>query len=433
MWFILWVCAFFAVVFFMYSSADKGFQSDSEDLAVGPIYIATEGADIDMGNYGLGRIKFKKLPEKEVYNNVVLNGATLDNSYKYTPYRSQLGLQGMIYKVAAGLLSGILSFKVIYHGLRFACLFLFVLTLLLIVLQLKKRYGLMFAVVFAVVSVLSPWIQNFSVNLYWVEFTWFIPLLLSLLILNHYEKRFFIYPLFFISIFIKCLCGYEYLSTIMVTGIMFMLVEWIVHKEERGRLIKAILVIGVLSLLAFATAFVIHAYVYGSGNVGEGLKMLAAELVEKRTYGDAANFDDIEGESLNASVFTVLWKYMGFGTIHGMFMLFLFIATVFVLIMRSRWKRACPDETGPRSGLQLFMSSSQALADLGQKENNIFDISIFVVSLLSTLSWIVLAKGHSYVHTHINFVMFYMGWVQVSVYILVKTLIDKFGNAEKHG
>ncbi|MCR5767226.1 MAG: hypothetical protein K6G45_01900 [Lachnospiraceae bacterium] len=415
---ILWVSAFFAVVFFMYSAADKGFQSDSEDLAVGPVYAATEGAGFETEGYGLGRLTFKKYPEKEVYNNVVLNGANLDVSYKYKPYRSQIGLQGMIYSGIAGLLSGFMSFKIIYHGFRFACLLLFVLILLFIVLQLFKRYGLLFAAVFGAVTILSPWTQNFAGNLYWVEFTWFIPFLLSLLILNHHEKRFVIYPFIFIAILVKCLCGYEYLSTIIISGIMFPAVEWLIHKEERKKLFKIILVTGILSLLAFAAAFLIHAHVYGSGNIGEGIRLLKTELVEKRTYGDALNFNEMEGTSLNASVFTVLWKYIGFGTIQGGFMLPLFAATVIALILERKRLRSLVSE-----GTE--MGTDAGNPDKNRDNTGIntgFETAMFVLAFLAALSWFVLAKGHSYIHTHINFVMYYMGWVQVSVYIIVRNL-----------
>ena len=50
---------------------------------------------------------------------------------------------------------------------------------------------------------------------------------------------------------------------------------------------------------------------------------------------------------------------------------------------------------------------------------------LFIITLLTTISWFVLGKAHSYIHTHMNFVLFFMGWVQVSIYILCKTIIIK--------
>ena len=255
------------------------------------------------------------------------------------------------------------------------------------------------AAVFGLVTLLSPWTQNFSVNIYWVEFTWFIPILLELLVLNHYKKRFLLYPLFFVAIFVKCLCGYEYLSTIMAASIMFFIAEWFVHKEERWKLFRSVLVIGILSVAAFATVYLIHAYYNGFGDIGLGLRYMWSDLVRHRTYGEADMYIGVTKDSLNASVLVVLWKYIGFGNINGIFNLMLSVLVVISLVYRNKV----------------------------QKIDAKLETVLFVSSLLAALSWIVLAKSHSYIHTHINFAMFYLGWAQVSFYIIFVTLKDKFG------
>ena len=43
----------------------------------------------------------------------------------------------------------------------------------------------------------------------------------------------------------------------------------------------------------------------------------------------------------------------------------------------------------------------------------------YTVSFLATISWFVLAKAHSYIHTHMNYVLWYFGFVQVCLYILI--------------
>ena len=49
------------------------------------------------------------------------------------------------------------------------------------------------------------------------------------------------------------------------------------------------------------------------------------------------------------------------------------------------------------------------------------------MTFLTSVSWFVLAKSHSYVHTHINFVLWYMGYVQVCLYVIVDWIIDRIG------
>ena len=37
----------------------------------------------------------------------------------------------------------------------------------------------------------------------------------------------------------------------------------------------------------------------------------------------------------------------------------------------------------------------------------------------------MLGKSHSFVHTHMNFVLFYIGWVQNRFYIITKVLLEQ--------
>lgn len=380
---------------FMFEGAESTFQNDSESLAVGPIAAEILGVDVDNGGYGLGILSSIDYPDDD-YSFMGLESV---EGYEYSIYSSQVGLQGMIYVAITHLLPKL----GIYDLFRIACCFFLVVILMMIIKQLYIKYGTFLSAVFGIVTFLSPWIVDFSKNLYWVEFTWFVPMLLGLLCLNYEDKKKYIYPLFFVAVFIKCLCGYEYLSTIMMSGIMFLLVEWVCNKEKRKNIFKTVLIIGVVSVAGFICAYVIHAYMYGSGNIIDGLKLMQVNLIEKRTFGNAADFDPVCADSLNASIFDVLLKYfwtagglLAGRPLDGKLMLFIAIVTIGALIYQ-------------RKKLDL---------------NNNFEICLFIVTLLTTLSWLVLGKSHSYVHTHMNFVLFYMGWVQVSIYIICKTALD---------
>ena len=46
-------------------------------------------------------------------------------------------------------------------------------------------------------------------------------------------------------------------------------------------------------------------------------------------------------------------------------------------------------------------------------------IMMYIVSFFTTLSWFVLAKSHSYVHIHLNYVLWYFGFVQICLYVIV--------------
>jgi len=63
------------------------------------------------------------------------------------------------------------------------------------------------------------------------------------------------------------------------------------------------------------------------------------------------------------------------------------------------------------------------------RKNNILDkkdFYLFAVSLVTSLSWLVLAKSHSFVHVNQNIVVWYMGYIQIFVYILAKSIIKTY-------
>jgi len=380
--------------FYLYENADATFQNDSEGLAVGRIVAEQLGLEINTDGYGLGRLESTKNPYADVYA-MIGDPGIVNAGYEYSAYASQVGLQGMVYSLVAKLTARL----DVFLYLRFASCFFLTITIFGIVGQLYKRYGMLFASVFGIITFASPWIVNFSRNLYWVEFTWFLPMLIGLLWLNYEKKRKFIYPLFFVVIFIKCLCGYEYISTIMMSAILFLIVEWICNKEKRKTLTKGVFCVGVFCVLGFVMAMLVHAYIYADGHIVQGIAGILEDLVQRRTFGDAAAFDPAYAESLNASIFDVLKKYFWSAGefMYGKRMLLLFIVAIIALIYQR----------------------------IVLKEKNLFEISIFLISFLATVSWLVLGKAHSYIHTHMNFVMFYMGWAQISVYIICKAILEK--------
>ena len=98
---------------------------------------------------------------------------------------------------------------------------------------------------------------------------------------------------------------------------------------------------------------------------------------------------------MNASVFATLKLYL-WGSTHGKSMLLVLLLTAGCLAYQ-KW---------------------------GQKKDCRFEGSLYLVSVLAPLSWFVLAKAHSYFHPHINPVLWYLGWVQICAYILVRFLME---------
>ena len=373
------------------------FQLDSESLVMGAILADQNG--IADNSYGLG-----------IYQ---------ADTNTYTSYVSQIGLQGKIFRGIAKYADA----NSIFNKLHLLCCGLLALVLTSISIFIYKKYNMIMAGVFYVVFLLSPWIVNFARNLYWVEFTWFLPMLVGLICSFYIEKsniRRWCYIGAYITVMLKCMCGYEYITTIMMGMISFLTVDFIVNLANRqykkvwlhG---KTIVIIGVMAVLAFLTVICIHANIRGNGNLLLGIKDIIDNDVLRRTLGgDASKFDPILADSLNASIIDVVRKYYQFQTE----IIFLIPGKLFLLIS------ILP--------LLFFVFDKKIINKLDLNE-----VVLYVVFWATSISWFILGKAHSYIHTHINFVIWYFGYVQICMYSIcvhLKKCIEKirnFTNIEK--
>ena len=383
-----------------WNNSNNSFQNDSESLVVS--MIAAGRYDFDIGNrlFGMGRIiSVEGGAWQETYN-VYDNPELYDNLI--TERNQQIGLQGWVFYLMAwvGIPRPLAAF-------RLGSSIVLAIVLTSICYELKKKYGLLFASVFFIISITSSWIINFAPNLYWVTFTWFIPMLLGLICLNNINRRRLLYPLFFLAILIRAATAYEYITVIMLSSIMFLAVEWVrtikTDKQQSKLLFRTIFMIGIMSLLGFVTTVLIHSYMRGDGNVLNGLNAIYRQDVLRRTFGSAEDFNEIYANSLNASIIDVLIIYLR-GNFAGILARRLLVLTSAILFFKHIVKR--------------------------QSLNAEF--WLLVVSFLTCISWFVFGKSHSYIHRHMNYVLWYMGFIQVSTYIVVKTILQlAFSNSGK--
>lgn len=331
------------------------------------------------------------------------------------PYKSQYGGQGEFFRWASSIIP---TLPKIFDMLHFLCCTLLAACITCIVSLIKKKYNMIMAVCFYIVFWLSPWIVSFSRNLYWVEFTWFIPMLIGLYVSLHIERkivRITGYIATFITIFIKCLCGYEYISTIMVSLMIFLFSDFVVYIKrdtKKARLyFNTMTVLGVCAVLGFVAALLLHAQIRGEGNIVEGIKSIWNYDVLRRTLGNTDNFittDTNINKSLNISIFATILIYFTFTTdiIYG-------VEAIWFPVI-------------------VIISVAILIYDLIIREKiNVEELTIFIISFLATLSWFVLGKSHSYLHQHMNYVLWYFGFVQMCIYIPVNRVMEYITNVKK--
>lgn len=377
----------------MYNLIDNGnsnfgsFQSDSEELV--KITIEAYQAGIYSGKpveYSLWWYE----PPKEG----VSPGA-------YRPYKAQFGLHGAVFTQ--------LSRYIGIGTMHLFCAFSFAVAAMLVVYLVFRQYGQLFAGVFYGVFLLSPWITNFARNLYWVEFTWFIPMAVGLFCawkIDSKKCRWLCYAAAFLALLIKSLCGYEYISTIMMGLIQFLLADLaaaVVQKEPKKAavLFRAILGLGLAALAGFAVALLCHAALRGFGDIVLGLEYIFKDDVLRRTNGgNALDYGlAFAKNSLDSSIWSVLCRYFHWNTqiITGLdgnlFPLLCLIPLV--IFWRERQKgKLC-----------------------------VRDLLLYLITFCTSTSWFVLAKAHSAVHIHMNYVLWYFGFVQICLYVILKKLL----------
>ncbi|MDI6415235.1 hypothetical protein QLX55_07800 [Solobacterium moorei] len=330
-------------------------------------------------------------------------GSDLPRGY-LSPYKQQFGLQGKVFRLVYRILH---NGETALHMLKLACSMVTALVFVVISLLIKKKYNAIIAGCFLLTFWLSPWTAMFAQNLYWVEFTWFIPMAVGLycsLNINELKARCISYVLAFISILIKCLCGYEYISAVMMGLITFLLADLIFailskNKEKSILLFRTTFAMGIIALLGFMAAICMHAILRGNGNILEGIITIFKSDVLRRTAG--ADLNQLSAnlwDSMNASIWEVLCRYFHFNT------------DIIVGVPGKLFQVICIIPLG------IFVY------DFHNKKLDLIKVALYIVTFFTSISWIVLAKSHSYVHTFLNFILWYFGFIQICIYIIC----DKF-------
>ena len=327
---------------------------------------------------------------------------------RYSPYLSQIGGQGMMFSVLDRLIR-ISSTRTKYEIFRGITAGLSALTLALVVFWFHAEFGLGSAILVLASLVLSQWLTLFGRNLWWSLWAFYLPMLLLMLFLRRYpliEKRHFLQlvSLAALAAFLKCFFnGYEFITTALV-----MLSVPFVYYAILCRMNKQQFFNGAASVIMGASAGVLASVVMlifqigaAQGNPLGGLEHLTA-TVEKRTYGDASDFNSEFSDSLDASTFGVVLTYIqgsflelgpasdsaGMGPVIEVRYWHLIVSfAVMSVLALFAWRKNHPPEENQR-----------AIALVGA----------MWYSILAPLSWYVIFKSHSDIHTHINFVIWQM-------------------------
>ncbi|MCK5536502.1 MAG: hypothetical protein KAI79_06725 [Bacteroidales bacterium] len=378
------------------------FQDDSEALVIGRLVKSNkDGILSDSGRLG----RFNDLTGSWVSNQTLIYKNNLPVE-QYGSYSSQFALQGLYFSLADKVLN-VLKInpdnKVkILHAMT-SMLFAIILSIIIILFYLE--IGL-FPSFFLLIGILfSQWLVVMGRNLYWVYGLMYLPFLATFIAckykeVNHKINQALFYSVIYFAVFIKSLNGYEYISTVLIAMVSPIIYFSIKNNWSMFKAIQKIFYTGLFGFLGFISALMMHiAQLYTiTHSITKSWDIIFARILV-RTYGTVSE-TSVYYKSLTASVFEVYHKYFNGTTIEfSNFTHFKFFHTVtfedllwlFLLVTVLSFTK-----------FKYIEKNSRKLIALS---------SAMWFSLLAPISWFTLAKGHSYIHTHINFVLWYLPFV----------------------
>ena len=360
--------------------------------------------------------------KNEDYNSVMTTGGCDASLLK--PYASQYGLQARIITALAPKDNAKLPsyFKKVNVVLSAAMAAL----MALVALRVRKLFGFVAAMVFAILVAFSPWIVGYAQNMYWIEPLMFAPFAFAFLSYSYCKsskKLWLFYLGEAILLFLKLLGGYEYISTIAMSVLVpIIFFELINNKQKIIRLWKHAVMTCIVVVMAFvgayATNFMTLSDYYHSSDTAlkmineraserglSGIRKMRAHAIgnlktllpESYTFADRfINMEELAKDTgptyqylvINASNYVLLPALslpLSFKGVFGDI-----IQSVFVWIL---------------AGYLLLFYLKKRHHSFKYYRSFLWALH---ASLAGALSWLILMPGHALPHAHINGIVFYI-------------------------
>jgi hypothetical protein len=349
-------------------AAADGFTSGNADLGVNGDPMGS------IGGYELFLNQVRYYEDPKSINTLHL---------QWWPYASQFGLQGIIFS-AIDLINPLprpwrLSF---YHFL--AALFCAG-TLVWIAEILRRRFGWAAFCGFLIPLALEPMLSALAPSFYWVVGTWFVPLAIAMLLADEEEprRRYRLIAAAFVCFLVKCLCGYEFIPTVILAAAVGCMLGVKESPDRLSRMLGNMAWIAGAGVAGFVVALVVHgAKAGGFANI--------ANRAAIRIMGDAPTLAEEIILGKFATIQSVLLRYLE-GNDATLTKNFAIPLALLVLVA------------------VLSLLDNKVIWYLGDDRRKLRILALaFLASIPAPLSWFVLAKGHSFVHPPINFILWYV-------------------------
>jgi hypothetical protein len=358
---------------------DRTYDDTSEGLVIGRLArSAADGLTSENADLGLNVDPTRPgLSVPELYNDqqrYLADPQLVDSLHLgWGPYPSQFGLQGIVFSIIDLINPLPRSWRIGFYHLLASLMTAGALVWIADIL--RRRFGWSAFCGFLIPPALEPLFTALGPNLYWVVGIWFVPMAIAMHLADEESprRRFYLVAAAFVFFLAKSLCGYEFISTVILAAAVGCLLGTKERPQQLVRTLGNVAWMVGAGVAGFLVAVFAHAAKLGGFAV-------IADRAGARIAGDSASLQEQLIIGKFASFQTVIFRYLegndvtlikNFGIPLGLFVL---VSALALMDKGIIWYLG-PD----RRKLQIL-----ALA--------------FLASLAAPLSWFVLAKAHSFAH-----------------------------------
>jgi len=409
------------------------FQRDDESLVIGRLVksrqdgIFSSGGLTGKGSLDARAVSFDEPGEGSSQDPAQPNDLQFEtiqeNQYRayfnglaftsYTTYNSQMGGQGMFFSMLDRLTT--FSPEQKFHFFQAFTSLLSALTISAIVLWFYWEFGLTVALFVLASAICSQWLVVFGRNLWWSMWSFYLPVAVMMHQLRLKRevmniRQFALAATVFLTIFIKCLfTGYEYMTTTLVMMIVPLVYYGILWGWSYRKFLTGLVTAAFGSGLAIFLTLIILCFQVASvkGSFRDGVNHIVYSFAV-RTHANPHEFSSEYAASLASGTIPVIIKYLRgtyfdahtyisfsnrFVSTHLLKWTYLHLILLFLIMsgLLSILRNRCRSEEEKRKQLALILATW--------------------FSILAPLSWFIIFKAHSYIHTHMNFIVWQMPFV----------------------
>lgn len=386
-------------------------QKDTESHIMGRMVKSRQDGILSAGGLnGWGTAKINDaewIPSTELgpQYNAYLYELSFEN---YSTYKSQPGGQGMVFSLLDRLIPLSPTFK--FWTFYVLTSLLSAVALTYIIGWFYNEFGGLAAIFVLCSIVLSQWLTVFGRNLWWCIWAFYLPMIVVMKYLQSnrdIENRQFVKfgVLIFIAVSIKCFInGYEYITTTLLMMATPCIYYAFLDKWNKEKCLKLTSVVVLGSGVAIFLSMIMLCFQIGAvkGGFMDGVEHVIWSF-GKRTYGNAEDFPPVYAASLEAGAYGVVITY-----INGIFFdLNNYISTTNTFISNYLFKIRY-------YYLIVLFALTSILLYWRINKNDVSNPKIIALiittwfSISAPLSWFIIFKAHSYIHTHMSFLLWQM-------------------------